>query len=160
MNRDETREAMRAWLRSVIADTGKSEWAFAIYIGLATSTITRFLNKPVKHLLSASTLSRISARTGKPVPSELLSAAEAEPERSATDPELMRIALAEARRALRGRERDADFPQIEAETVANIYDRLADALDDGIALGDATKMIRAEFDRQRQAARKIERRRR
>jgi transcriptional regulator with XRE-family HTH domain len=146
MNTDDTREAMRVWVRSAITATGLSDWAFASRAGLATSTITRFLNQPVKHLLSARTLSKISAAADAPVPGELLSAAVQE--RSEVDRALLQIALAEARRALRGCESD-DFPALEAETVANIYDRLCDALDDSIAVTDAIKMIRSEFDRQR-----------
>jgi transcriptional regulator with XRE-family HTH domain len=148
MNADNTREAMRAWVRSAITATGLSDWAFAARAGLATSTITRFLNQPVKHLLSARTLSKISAAADAPVPGELLSASVQE--RSEIDRALLQIALAEARRALRGVESD-DFSALEAETVANIYDRLSDALDDSIAVTDAVKMIRAEFDRQRRA---------
>jgi hypothetical protein len=151
---DNAREAMRAWVRSVIAATGLSDWAFATRAGLATSTITRFLNQPVKHLLSARTLSKISAAADAPVPGELLSASVQE--RAEIDRALLQIALAEARRALRGVASQPltgiegnDFSALEAETVANIYDRLSDALDDSIAVTDAIKMIRAEFDRQR-----------
>jgi transcriptional regulator with XRE-family HTH domain len=160
MDADETREAMRAWLRSCIAEAGLSEWAFAERVGLATTTITRFLNKPVKHLLSARTLSKISGAIGKPVPSDLLSASAVLPERAPINPDLMLIALTEARRVLQGSERDSDFPFLKAETVASIYDRLADAVDEGVSPGDATKMIRAEYRRQRPSFRGIPTRRR
>jgi transcriptional regulator with XRE-family HTH domain len=145
MNDDSTREAMRAWVRSVIENTGLSNWAFAARAGLTPSTISRFLNRPVNHLLSARTLSKISAAAAAPFPRELLSAAAPEP--SEIDRAILQVALAEARLALRGRDSEGDFVALEAETIANIYDRLSDALGDSIAIDDAVKMIRSEFQR-------------
>jgi lambda repressor-like predicted transcriptional regulator len=61
----ELQESVRAWLRSVLDETGLTASALARSIGTSTTTLTRVLNDPLaKHVLSTRTIDAIARTTG------------------------------------------------------------------------------------------------
>ena len=68
MEIDEQRAAIRALIRSMMEATGLDATHLAKAAGVAPSTLTRFLNQPVKHLLTARTLAKLSKASGMAVP--------------------------------------------------------------------------------------------
>lgn len=63
--------AVRELIRLMMDRTGLDATGLARSAGVVPSTLTRFLNKPVKHLLSARTLAKLSEFSGVPVPTGL-----------------------------------------------------------------------------------------
>lgn len=63
-----TQNAQRAYLRQAMAATGMDGTNLAREAKMAPSTVNKFLNSEVKHLLSARTLAKIAAVSGVPVP--------------------------------------------------------------------------------------------
>lgn len=80
MEIDEQRAAIRDLVQLMMERTGLDSTGLARLAGLAPSTVTRFLNSPVKHLLTARTLAKLSEASGVAVPvgSPLSGAAEHE----------------------------------------------------------------------------------
>lgn len=62
------RSSARLLVEHMLGQTGWTASELARRAGLAPSTLTRFLNSPVKHSLSARTLARLSAASGMAVP--------------------------------------------------------------------------------------------
>lgn len=72
MEDDDYKRRARQYLDHVIAQTGLTATEVARAAGLASSTLTRFLNKKnVKHTLSTKSLAKIAMHTGHALPSEL-----------------------------------------------------------------------------------------
>mgnify|MGYP001442394756 CR=1 FL=1 len=71
---DEQQTATRELVERMLRATGLTPSELAERAGLAASTLTRFLNKPVKHTLSARTLAKLSAASGVPVPAVVVGA--------------------------------------------------------------------------------------
>lgn len=64
----EQQEAIRDRIRHLSNQTGKSYSALAAEAGLASSTVTRFMNNPnVTHLLSTRTLAKLDALSHTPI---------------------------------------------------------------------------------------------
>lgn len=59
---------IRNWLESILEDTGMTATALARKAGLTPSTLTKFLNSPVKHTLSVPTITAVANAVGKKVP--------------------------------------------------------------------------------------------
>jgi transcriptional regulator with XRE-family HTH domain len=78
MDIDEQQAAIRGLIHLMMEASGLDATSLARAAGLAPSTLTRFLNQPVKHLLTARTLAKLSAATGVSVPAgtPLLTSAE------------------------------------------------------------------------------------
>lgn len=68
MDIDDQRTVIRGLIRAMMERTGLDATGLARAAGIAPSTLTRFLNKPVKHLLTARTLAKLSEASGVPVP--------------------------------------------------------------------------------------------
>ena len=69
---DKLQEAARRYIAAVSAATGWNYTTIARRAGLASTTITRFMNEPdVRHMLSARSLAKIAAISSVPVPAEL-----------------------------------------------------------------------------------------
>lgn len=68
MNLDDQQAAIRDVLRNMMEATGLDPTGLARLAGVSPSTLTRFLNQPVKHLLTARTLAKLSQASGVPVP--------------------------------------------------------------------------------------------
>ena len=143
---DPTKEAVRTWLGQVRDATNMSLSAIARRSGLATTTLTRFYNQPGKYqyLLSTTTLIKVASSTGIAVPLEILATAPLE-----TDPEILQIALAEARASLAGVQSTKKYAEAEAETVAEFYDVLMDALRSGRSVEEAAKTLQSRSRRAR-----------
>lgn len=109
--------AIRDLLRLMMEVSGHDASSLAREAGMAPSTLTRFLNKPVKHLLTARTLAKLSQVTGVPVPvgAPQMTAAERELLAGfrATDQQGREMALRFVRSL---RPPSADEPQREAPT--------------------------------------------
>lgn len=72
MTGDDYQTAARRYLESVLKQTGLTATEVARRVGLASTTLTRFLNDPDwKHTLSARTLAKIEQHTGHALPAEL-----------------------------------------------------------------------------------------
>ncbi|MFO1188498.1 MAG: S24 family peptidase [Alphaproteobacteria bacterium] len=72
-------DAVRAWVRRILQETGLSPTALARRAALAPSTLNKFLNdETIKHCLSVTTVSKIARATGHPLP--ISTGDEAEPE--------------------------------------------------------------------------------
>jgi transcriptional regulator with XRE-family HTH domain len=145
---DPEQRATRAWLYWVMDSTGLSASGLAHKAGVAVSTITRFLNKDVKHTLSARTIARIAAVT-EPEPSPLVAAA-----LTPTDVEILRRALKEARLVMRRDVPPEEHESTEAQIVAHIYDVLRDAALNGRSVEDAARTLRSSLRMQARAWRK------
>lgn len=66
------REAIRQYVRAVMAETGLDATTLARRVGLAPSTLTRFLNDTrASHTLSTRTLQKLSAYSALPLPMAL-----------------------------------------------------------------------------------------
>jgi hypothetical protein len=65
---DAQQAATRALVLKMLDETGYDPTTLARKAGVATSTVTRFLNAPVKWTLSARTLAKLSVVSGIPVP--------------------------------------------------------------------------------------------
>jgi transcriptional regulator with XRE-family HTH domain len=68
METDDQQAAMRTLIRLMMEATGLDATSLARRAGMAPSTLTRFLNQPVKHLLTARTLAKLAKASGVPVP--------------------------------------------------------------------------------------------
>jgi plasmid maintenance system antidote protein VapI len=68
MENDDQQAAIRDLVRRMMESTGLDPTGLAKAAGIAPSTLTRFLNQPVKHLLTARTLAKLSKVSGVPVP--------------------------------------------------------------------------------------------
>lgn len=68
MDIDDQREAIRDLVRRMMEKTGLDATGLARAADVAPSTLSRFLYQPVKHLLSARTLAKLSEASGVPVP--------------------------------------------------------------------------------------------
>lgn len=69
---DKLQEAARRYIAAVSAATGWNYTTIARRAGLASTTVTRFMNEPdVRHMLSARSLAKIAAISSVPVPVEL-----------------------------------------------------------------------------------------
>ncbi len=69
---DKLQEAARRFIAAVSAATGWNYTTIARRAGLASTTVTRFMNEPdVRHMLSARSLAKIAAISSVPVPPEL-----------------------------------------------------------------------------------------
>lgn len=68
MEIDDQQAAIRDLIRLMMEKTGLDPTGLARSAGVAPSTLTRFLNQPVKHLLTARTLAKLSKASGVPVP--------------------------------------------------------------------------------------------
>ena len=69
---DKLQEAARRYIAAVSAATGWNYTTIARRAGLASTTVTRFMNEPdVRHMLSARSLAKIAAISDVPVPVEL-----------------------------------------------------------------------------------------
>jgi plasmid maintenance system antidote protein VapI len=68
MEIDDQQAAIRDLIRLMMEKTGLDPTGLARSAGVAPSTLTRFLNQPVKHLLTARTLAKLSKVSGVPVP--------------------------------------------------------------------------------------------
>jgi len=69
---DKLQDAARRYIDAVAAATGWNYTAIARRAGLASTTVTRFMNEPdVRHVLSARSIAKIAAASGVPVPPEL-----------------------------------------------------------------------------------------
>lgn len=69
---DKLQEAARRYIAAVSAATGWNYTTIARRAGLASTTVTRFMNEPeVRHMLSARSLAKIAAISSVPVPAEL-----------------------------------------------------------------------------------------
>ena len=68
---DAQQQATKELVLAMLAATELSPTELARAAGLAPSTLTRFLNSPVKHSLSARTLAKLSATSGVAVPSSV-----------------------------------------------------------------------------------------
>jgi transcriptional regulator with XRE-family HTH domain len=71
---DEQQKATKALLERMLTATGLTPSELARAAKLTPSTLTRFLNSPVRHTLSARTLSKLSAYSGVAVPLGVLPA--------------------------------------------------------------------------------------
>jgi len=80
MDIDDQQAAIRDLIRRMMDVTGLDATGLARAAGIAPSTLSRFLYQPVKHLLTARTLAKLSKVSGVPVPlgSPLISALERE----------------------------------------------------------------------------------
>jgi hypothetical protein len=65
------REAVRRLVSQMADAAGVDLTTLARQAGVAPSTLTRFMNKPVKHILSHRTLSKLAEASGKSLPSGL-----------------------------------------------------------------------------------------
>lgn len=65
---DYPQETARALVSQMLEATGLEPTQLARRAGVTPSTLTRFLNKPVKHTLSVRTLMKLSAASGVPIP--------------------------------------------------------------------------------------------
>ncbi|MBX9594311.1 MAG: helix-turn-helix domain-containing protein [Roseomonas sp.] len=65
---DDQQLATKALVEEMLRATGLTPSELAQRAGLAASTLTRFLNKPVKHTLSARTLDKLSRISGVAIP--------------------------------------------------------------------------------------------
>lgn len=63
-NMDEHQKAAREMITRMLDATGLDPTGLARKAGLSPSTITRFMNSPVKYTISARTLQKLSAATG------------------------------------------------------------------------------------------------
>lgn len=69
---DKLQEAARRYIAAVSTATGWNYTTIARRAGLASTTVTRFMNEPgVRHMLSARSLAKIAAISNVPVPAEL-----------------------------------------------------------------------------------------
>lgn len=68
MDIDDQREAQRELVRRMMEQTGLDATGLARAAGVAPSTLSRFLYQPVKHLLTARTLAKLSTFSSVPVP--------------------------------------------------------------------------------------------
>jgi len=68
MEIEEQQAAIRDLIRLMMDKTGLDPTGLARAAGIAPTTLTRFLNQPVKHLLTARTLAKLSKASGLPVP--------------------------------------------------------------------------------------------
>src|ERR1035441_4845347 len=68
MDIDEQQAAVRDLIRRMMDETGLDATGLARAAGIAPSTLSRFLYQPVKHLLTARTLAKLSRVSGVPVP--------------------------------------------------------------------------------------------
>ncbi|ONG52211.1 hypothetical protein BKE38_14910 [Pseudoroseomonas deserti] len=71
---DEQQQAAKALLERMLRTTGLTPSELARAAKLTPSTLTRFLNSPVRHTLSARTLTKLSAYSGVAVPPAVLPA--------------------------------------------------------------------------------------
>ncbi|WP_159996822.1 helix-turn-helix domain-containing protein [Roseomonas sp. 18066] len=71
---DEQQRAAKALLERMLAATGLTPSELARAAKLTPSTLTRFLNSPVRHTLSARTLGKLSSYSGVAVPAAVLPA--------------------------------------------------------------------------------------
>jgi hypothetical protein len=80
MDIDDQQAAIRDLIRRMMEKTGLDATGLAREAGISPSTLSRFLYQPVKHLLTARTLAKLSTASGVPVPvgSPLTSALERE----------------------------------------------------------------------------------
>lgn len=68
MEIDDQQEAIRVLIRHMMDKTELDASGLARAAGVAPSTLSRFLYQPVKHLLTARTLAKLSKASGIPVP--------------------------------------------------------------------------------------------
>jgi hypothetical protein len=68
MDIDDQQAAVRDLIRRMMDKTGLDATGLARLAGIAPSTLSRFLYQPVKHLLTARTLAKLSKVSGVPVP--------------------------------------------------------------------------------------------
>jgi transcriptional regulator with XRE-family HTH domain len=68
MDIDDQQAAVRDLIRQMMEKTGLDATGLARAAGIAPSTLSRFLYQPVKHLLTARTLAKLSEVSGIPVP--------------------------------------------------------------------------------------------
>lgn len=68
MDIDDQQAAIRDLIRRMMVETGLDATGLARLAGIAPSTLSRFLYQPVKHLLTARTLAKLSKVSGVPVP--------------------------------------------------------------------------------------------
>ena len=68
MEIDDQRAALRNLIRVMMEKSGLDATGLARAAGVSPSTVTRFLNKPVKHLLTARTLAKLSEASEVSVP--------------------------------------------------------------------------------------------
>lgn len=68
---EERQERQRAFIREAMTATGLDATNLARRAKLSPSTLNRFLNKPIDHLLSGQTLAKISAVSGVQVPADV-----------------------------------------------------------------------------------------
>lgn len=87
-----TRDDIKAWLHSLLAKTGDTPSSLARKAGLATTTLTRFLNDPAAPMLKLRSIAKIAHVSGVPPigvpntsPPAGFAEAEAEPLRPADD---------------------------------------------------------------------------
>ena len=62
------KDIVRAWVQEILDNERITASALAKRAGLAASTVSRFMNHPVKYTLSTVTLAKISDSTGYPLP--------------------------------------------------------------------------------------------
>lgn len=108
-----TRDEIRAWLNSVLTKTGDTPSALARRAGLATTTLTRFLNDPAAPMLQLRSIAKIAHVAGvQPIGVPAFSQSNT-PARGMTEPEGLPIIdtedqLAEVLRLLVGGRNAAD----------------------------------------------------
>lgn len=125
-----SQDQVRQWVRRLVELTGWSASGLATEAGVVPSTVNRFLNAPVKHNLSTTTLNKLRAAAGPRI-AERIEAGEIEP----TAPGSV------------GREPPADAA---AEAVAQALVHLPEIVADPAAFDAARRLIGA--DRRRGAA--------
>ncbi len=75
---DGSQDQVRQWVRRLVELTGWSASGLATEAGVVPSTVNRFLNAPVKHNLSTTTLNKLRAAAGPRI-AERIEAGEIEP---------------------------------------------------------------------------------
>jgi|HigsolmetaAR201D_1030396.scaffolds.fasta_scaffold00345_18 transcriptional regulator with XRE-family HTH domain len=104
-----SRQEIKAWLQSILDQTGETPSALARRAGLATTTLTRFLNDPDAPMLGLRSIMKIAEAVGSsphgalPIgsPPEPLPTSEAEPYREDADKTELRQAVAALVRELK-----------------------------------------------------------
>lgn len=142
------RTSIRAWIKSILTQTGWSAHELARRSGLAGKTLTRFLNEDYQNFLSVPTMRAIAETSGVPVPSDVFAGPPDELPLASYD--IMLLALVETDY----RASDANVDD-RARTLVETYNFILVAMHEGIAVDVAARLARRQYD---EAVREVRRR--